>query len=202
MNQNAHMQRVGATVLTDTSNVRIKPWYEYYSKNGTPHDNARLFYIKGIRKLLRAQGFTEEKVRLYSEIPTIESEWDPLAINKYSGAAGLWQITPSTYVLFGGHLRDIHDPYKSSIVAVRLLKYLDSTFQGNKVLVLFAYNAGAPRVVAALKRINTSDPWQVKFKNETYSFAPKIYGATLARLNKLWNTKSTYNQKRLGIENR
>ncbi len=93
----------------------------------------------------RIREIVEEKSRLHGLDPLLvhsviraESNYNPYAISP-KGAEGLMQLIPSTASRFG--VRDAFDPEQNIEGGVRYLKYLQSLFSDER-LVLAAYNAG------------------------------------------------------------
>lgn len=82
-------------------------------------------------------------------IPAIESGYIN-GLKSSKGAAGIWQLVPQTARSFGlvvnKHVDERLDPVKSTVAAVKYLKYLYSVF-GDWKLVLASYNAGHNKVI-------------------------------------------------------
>lgn len=93
----------------------------------------------------RIREIVEEKSRLHGLDPLLvhsviraESNYNPYAVSP-KGAEGLMQLIPSTASRFG--VRDAFDPEQNIEGGVRYLKYLQTLFSDER-LVLAAYNAG------------------------------------------------------------
>lgn len=97
-------------------------------------------------------------------IPMIESSYVAYAVST-RGAAGLWQITPSTATHFGltvnEYIDERKDPYKSTEAAVKYLKGLYKRF-GTWELALVAYNYGPSRLSQTIKTLGSSDFGKIK----------------------------------------
>ncbi|MCY1699663.1 lytic transglycosylase domain-containing protein [Lelliottia sp. SL45] len=71
-----------------------------------------------------------------------ESSWNPLALNKSSGAAGLFQFMPSTAKAYGLEGGDVFDPNKSTVAAGKYLNDLNRRYGGDVAKMLTSYNGG------------------------------------------------------------
>jgi membrane-bound lytic murein transglycosylase D len=118
-------------------------------------------------------------------IPLVESTMDPFSVSP-NAAAGLWQIMPAT----GEHLglqqdwwfdgrRSVRD---STEVALDYLEDLNQRFDGDWLLTLAAYNAGAGRVARAQQRNRErglpDDYWSLELPRETRRYVPKVLALT------------------------
>ncbi len=82
---------------------------------------------------------------LVAAIVEAESEFNPWAVSR-RGARGLMQLMPRTAA--GVRVDDVFDPYENVEGGVRHLRTLMERFKGDLPLVLAAYNAGEPAVLA------------------------------------------------------
>lgn len=115
-------------------------------------------------------------------LPIVESAYNPLAINRSSGASGLWQLMPGTARGFGVRQdwlfdgrRDIHT---STHAALDYLTYLQHFFSGDWLLALAAYDTGEGNVQRAIRRnakqnLSTSF-WLLPLSLETRSYVPRL----------------------------
>lgn len=104
-----------------------------------------------------------------------ESAFDSFA-KSYKGAVGLMQILPSTgrvieklkdfEPIFGSSLTD---PSYNLRLGIRYLRYLDEMFNGNKVLVLIAYNWGPGRVLDAFEGKRRVPPEVIRYATKILS---------------------------------
>ena len=79
---------------------------------------------------------------LMGAIAQKESSWNPLALNKASGAAGLFQFIPSTAKAYGLEGDDVYDPNKSTAAAGSYLNDLNKRYKGDVAKMLTSYNGG------------------------------------------------------------
>ncbi len=120
-------------------------------------------------------------------LPIVESGYQPFGYS-HARAAGLWQFIPSTGRAFG--LRQDwwsdqrRDPVASTDAALTYLQQLNQRFDGNWLLAIAAYNAGAGRIERAIRssgiprdQVHFSD---LKLSRETTAYIPKLLA--LARL--------------------
>ena len=79
---------------------------------------------------------------LMSAIARKESSWNPLAVNKSSGAAGLFQFMPGTAKAYGLSDDDVFDPNKATLAAGRYLRDNMARYKGDIAKTLTQYNGG------------------------------------------------------------
>lgn len=109
----------------------------------------------------------------------VESAVSPMAVSP-AGAAGVWQLMPSTARQYGLVVDEIVDErtdmQKSTVAAARLLCDLHREL-GSWSLALMGYNCGAERVrKAQIRAGGTSDPWMVLpfLPSETQAYLPSF----------------------------
>lgn len=139
------------------------------------------FYLYYIVEEVQKRGLPME----VALIPLVESNMDPLSESQ-NAAAGLWQIMPAT----GEHLglqqdwwfdgrRAVRD---STQVALDYLEDLNQRFDGDWLLTLAAYNAGAGRVARAQRRNRErglpDDYWSLELPRETRRYVPRLLALT------------------------
>ena len=162
----------------DTNNTRIQQWLWYY-KNVNPVDSSmRAFYYDSVVSMLIEAGFTEDRARIYAEIPGVECNWEPTRFPETSSAKGLWQFTEGRAKALGlmGKGFDYRlDPYKSTWAAASGFQELEQAFDHDLVKILFAYHAGEG-ILTEMKRLHkTSNAWLYEFPNrETYNYCPQV----------------------------
>ena len=100
-------------------------------------------------------------------LPFVESEFDPYAQSIY-GATGIWQFLPATGKEWGLKSNWWYDGKRdvlaSTEAAYKFLISLNKRFEGDWLLALAAYNAGASRVKKAVKTVRLDD--NTRRKNE------------------------------------
>jgi peptidoglycan lytic transglycosylase D len=109
-------------------------------------------------------------------LPIVESTLNPYAFSA-QGAAGLWQLIPSTARHHGVTIdwwydgrRDLID---STTAALDYLTYLYDQF-GDWLLAIAAYNAGEGRVRRALREDPGADFFHLKLPRETREYVPRV----------------------------
>jgi membrane-bound lytic murein transglycosylase D len=134
-------------------------------------------YLHLILDEIDRRGMPTELVML----PAVESAFVPFAYS-HGRAAGIWQFIPSTGRHFGleqnwwyDGRRDI---YAATHAALDYLEQLHKTFDGDWLLALAAYNAGAGNVRKAIrknvKRGKPTDFWHLDLPKETKHYVPKL----------------------------
>ena len=101
-------------------------------------------------RLHRYDSFIFEAVQLY-QIPEplvravikVESDYDPRVVSSV-GARGLMQLMPAACQDM--HVEEVHDPRENILGGTRLLRVLANRFDGDLVLTIAAYHAGAGAV--------------------------------------------------------
>ena len=113
-------------------------------------------------------------------VPYIESNYDPFSISP-SGAVGIWQFMPRTGRFYNLDKtwwnEDRHDPFASTIAAVKYLEYLYNRFNNDVYLTLAAYNAG-PSLLDKKIRQNkrkgiSTDFHSLDLPDQTKDYIPK-----------------------------
>lgn len=114
-------------------------------------------------------------------LPIVESGYNPLSLSRV-GAAGVWQLMPSTATGLGVQQDFWYDGRRDVITSTRAalnyLAYLQSFFDGNWLLAIAAYNTGEGNVMAAIKR-NIRDGqdtnfWSLPVAQETRDYVPSL----------------------------
>ena len=169
--------------LEDPSVTREIEWYR-----GNPAYLERTFgrgrrYLHYIVETLEARKMPLELALL----PVVESAFDPFARSRCR-ASGLWQFIPSTGRRYGLDQNFWYDERRGVLEATRAaldhLQALHEEFEGDWLLALAAYNAGAPRVQEAVVRNRRSgrpiDFLHLELPRETRAYVPKLLA--IARL--------------------
>ncbi|MBC8948686.1 MULTISPECIES: murein transglycosylase D [Xenorhabdus] len=161
-------------------NSRVREQQSYYLKHKGHIQNVILRaepYIYWIVEQLDNRHMPMELVLL----PIVESAFDPHATS-YAKAAGLWQIIPSTGRHYGLKQDKWYDARRdiaaSTTVALDMLEYLNTRFNGDWLLTIAAYNSGEGRVIRAIKdnkaQGKPTDFWSLSLPRETMHYVPKI----------------------------
>ncbi|WP_245391843.1 transglycosylase SLT domain-containing protein [Salinicola aestuarinus] len=165
----------------EIENPRVAEWLEWYREH--PHHVERVAlearpWLHWISKRLEAKDMPGEIALL----PFIESGYDPTAANP-SGATGLWQFMPRTGDAMGLERTDWYDGRRDVLAATdAALSYLrqlaDRWYDGNMLLSLAGYNAGAGTVNAARRAAaNRGEPidyWHLRLPSETMDYVPRL----------------------------
>lgn len=138
-------------------------------------------YISQLKAIFAAEHVPPELVW----IAEVESSFDP-RVRSPAGAAGLFQLMPSTAKRYG--LRTVWpwdqrvNPEPSARAAAQYLRYLHRHF-GDWRLALAAYNAGARTVQDLLTRrkARTYDAIAGRLPAETQMYVPKVEATLLRR---------------------
>ena len=116
----------------------------------------------------------------------IESALNPNAVNRRSGATGLWQFIYSTGRSYGLTINSIvderRDPVKATHAAARYIRDLYDIYK-DWILVIAAYNCGPGNVNKAIRRSgNRKDYWQIYYRlpRETRGYIPQFIAAAYA----------------------
>ncbi|OGT56454.1 MAG: hypothetical protein A3F14_02580 [Gammaproteobacteria bacterium RIFCSPHIGHO2_12_FULL_43_28] len=114
-------------------------------------------------------------------LPIVESAYNPFN-DSPAGAAGIWQLMPSTASGLGikqdGWYDGRRDVIASTRAALDYLDYLQSFFNGNWLYAIAAYNTGEGNVLAAIKRnLRRGDDinfWALPVAQETRDYVPSL----------------------------
>ncbi len=110
-------------------------------------------------------------------IPIVESSLNPVAISP-RGAAGLWQIMPSTARQYGlarsRWYDERYDIRSSTNLALKHLEKLNNKFDGDWLLTLSAYNSGANRIKEIVKIRKNN--WLSYVPKETQQYLARVFG--------------------------
>lgn len=94
----------------------------------------------------------------------VESKLRPSAVS-FAGAAGAWQLMPSTARYLSLKVSAAYDErthfYKSTVAAAKYLNYLHIQF-GDWLLVIAAYNSGPGTVCKAIKKSGSRNFWKLQ----------------------------------------
>src|SRR6266540_365086 len=143
-------------------------------------------YGAAMRRVLREQGLPEDLIW----VSLVESGLDP-TIRSPAGAAGLWQLMPDGARAYGlvvdRWIDERLDAERSTEAAARYLSDLHRRF-GTWELALAAYNMGYGGLLAAIRKYNTNDYWELSkleagIPYETALYVPKVIALAVASKN-------------------
>ncbi len=143
-------------------------------------------YETNIRHILRINGVPEDLFW----VSVVESSLNPTAFSP-AGAAGLWQFIPETARLYGlvvdRWVDERLDPERATHAAAKYLHDLHQRF-GTWELALAAYNMGLGGLLAAVRKYNTNDFWDLAQYEagipwETTLYVPKILAVAVVAKN-------------------
>jgi len=141
-------------------------------------------YKEMISKILREEGVPQDLIYL----AVTESGFQPQALNRKSGAGGMWQFMPTgAYGLArNGWVDERFDPEKSSRAYARYIKSLHDQF-GDWYLAMAAYDWGPGYVQRSVMRTGYADYWELYRRNalpqETKNYVPGIIAAIIMAKN-------------------
>ncbi|MFP5236146.1 MAG: transglycosylase SLT domain-containing protein [Acidobacteriota bacterium] len=137
-------------------------------------------YKAMIQRVMAEEGVPQDLIYL----AVAESGFQPRAVNRRSGAGGMWQFMPhGDYGLVrNGYLDERFDPEKSTRSYARYMKYLYDQL-GDWYLAMAAYDWGAGNVQRAVQKTGYADFWELYKRNnlpgETKNYVPEILAAII-----------------------
>ena len=137
-------------------------------------------YKAMIQRVMAEEGVPQDLIYL----AVAESGFQPRAVNRRSGAGGMWQFMP--YGNYGlvrdGYIDERFDPEKSTRSYARYMKYLYDQL-GDWYLAMAAYDWGAGNVQRAVEKTGYADFWELYKRNnlpgETKNYVPEILAAII-----------------------
>ena len=172
-------------------NDYVAGFINYFSNSPAGHAHLRASleragkYKDMISRTLKQYGVPQDLI--YQAVA--ESGFQPQALNRRSGAGGMWQFMPfaGAYGLErNGFFDERFDPEKSTIAYAKYMKYLYDQF-GDWYLAMAAYDWGAGNVQRAVARTGYADFWQLYRHNalpgETKNYVPGILAAVIMAKN-------------------
>ncbi len=150
--------------------LQMKRHYERYKKHHFfDVKRTETYFIPYLVKIINAQNVPD----VFLFMAMAESNFATHARSR-KRAIGIWQFMPATAKKFGLRVDEFvderKDPYKSTLAAIRYLKYLHKMF-GKWYLAALAYNAGEGTVQRAIKRAGSDD--LMKLLDEKRRYLPK-----------------------------
>lgn len=110
-------------------------------------------YTRYDAHVLEAASLYQIPEALIRAIIKVESDYDPRVVSS-AGARGLMQLMPS--VCKDMHVENVHEPRDNVLGGTRLLRILANRFNGDLVLTIAAYHAGA----SAVRKYGAIPPYQ------------------------------------------
>lgn len=140
------------------------------------------YYFPMIEDIFDSYGLPAE----LKYMAVIESALNPNAVNRRSGATGLWQFIYSTGNMYGLTINSIiderRDPIKSTHAAAKYMRDLYKMYN-DWILVIAAYDCGPGNVDKAIRRSgNKKDYWDIYYRlpRETRGYIPQYVAAAYA----------------------
>jgi membrane-bound lytic murein transglycosylase D len=137
-------------------------------------------YKAMIQRVMSEEGVPQDLIYL----AVAESGFQPQAVNRRSGAGGMWQFMPhGDYGLARNiYMDERFDPEKSTRAYARYMKFLYDQL-GDWYLAMAAYDWGAGNVQRAVQKTGYADYWELYKRNnlpgETKSYVPEILAAII-----------------------
>jgi membrane-bound lytic murein transglycosylase D len=137
-------------------------------------------YKAMIQRVMAEEGVPQDLIYL----AVAESSFQPRAVNRRSGAGGMWQFMPhGQYGLTrNGFVDERFDPEKSTRSYARYMKFLYDQL-GDWYLAMAAYDWGAGNVQRAVEKTGYADFWELykrhNLPGETQNYVPEILAAII-----------------------
>jgi membrane-bound lytic murein transglycosylase D len=172
-------------------NDSVASFINYFSNTNSGHNTIRHSleragrYKAMISAILSQEGVPQDLIYL----AVAESGFQPRAVNRRSGAGGMWQFMPYTngYGLERNRWVDTRfDPIASTHAYARYIKDLHAEF-GDWYLAMAAYDWGPLAVQRSVQRTGYADFWELYRRNvlpeETKNYVPIILAAAIMAKN-------------------
>jgi membrane-bound lytic murein transglycosylase D len=137
-------------------------------------------YKAMIQRVMAEEGVPQDLIYL----AVAESGFNPRALNRGSGAGGMWQFMPhGNYGLVrNAYVDERFDPEKSTRAYARYMKFIDDQL-GDWYLSMAGYDWGAGNVQRAVEKTGYADFWELYKRNnlpaETKNYVPEILAAII-----------------------
>jgi membrane-bound lytic murein transglycosylase D len=155
--------------------------YTQKGHNTLLHAFERAGHYRGmIQRILAEEGLPQDLIYL----AVAESGFQPRAIDRRSGAGGMWQFMPhGDYGLTRNRYVDQRfDPEESTLAYARYMRFLYDQL-GDWYLAMAAYDWGAGNVQRAVEKTGYADFWQLyqrhELPGETQNYVPEILAAII-----------------------
>jgi len=176
LNIPSHLEFCGEKIPANNYAIANNLEKEFFSDTYWQKNAGKLFskaqkWFPYIEPILKKEGVPED----FKYVAMIESHLSNIV--SPAGAAGFWQIVPSSAGKYGLEVNEFVDERyhveKSTLAACKLFKEAYSVFK-NWTLAAAAYNRGIGGIQAALKKQNAESYYQLLLNNETGSFVYRI----------------------------
>lgn len=137
-------------------------------------------YKAMIQRVMAEEGVPQDLIYL----AVAESSFNPRALNRKSGAGGMWQFMPhGPYGLARTpYVDERFDPEKSTRAYARYMKFIYDQL-GDWYLTMAGYDWGAGNVQHAVEKTGYADFWELYRRNnlpqETKNYVPEILAAII-----------------------
>ena len=138
-------------------------------------------YKPMIERVLAEEGVPQDLIYL----AVAESGFNPRALNRGSGAGGMWQFMPHDKfygLASNAYVDERFDPEKSTRAYARYMKFIYNQL-GDWYLSMAAYNWGTGNVQHAVQKTGYSDFWELYRRNnlpgQTKDYVPEILAAII-----------------------
>ena len=137
-------------------------------------------YKAMIQRVMAEEGVPQDLIYL----AVAESGFQPRALNRGSGAGGMWQFMPhGNYGLArNAYVDERFDPEKSTRAYARYMKFIYDQL-GDWYLSMAGYDWGAGNVQRAVQKTGYADFWELYKRNnlpaETKNYVPEILAAII-----------------------
>jgi membrane-bound lytic murein transglycosylase D len=171
-------------------NDYVASYINYFTNTRKGHNTIENSLTRGgryrsiVEQTLAKEGVPKDLIYL----AIAESGFRPRAVNRRSGAGGMWQFMPhGDYGLVRNQWVDERfDPEKSTRAYARYIKELHQQF-GDWYLAMAAYDWGAGKVQRAVQRTGYADFWELYQRDvlpaETKNYVPIIVAAAIMAKN-------------------
>lgn len=166
----------GERIPSDNFEIKKNLEREFFSNAYWKSNSAVLFskaqkWFPYIEPILKREGVPDD----FKYVAVIESHLSNIV--SPAGAAGFWQLVPSSARNYGLEVNEFVDERyhveKATHAACKLFKEAHSSFN-NWTLAAAAYNRGIGGIQAALKKQNTNNYYELLLNKETGSFVYRI----------------------------
>jgi len=138
-------------------------------------------YRAMIQRVMAEEGVPQDLIYL----AVAESSFNPRALNRSSGAGGMWQFMPHDKfygLASNAYVDERFDPEKSTRAYARYMKFIYKQL-GDWYLSMASYNWGTSNVQHAVQKTGYADFWELYKRNnlpaQTKDYVPQILAAII-----------------------